>query len=105
MNINELFEKIQLESTIRVLNGEFILSENEIIWSYVLENNEGLDYFTDDDEESFSFERISSEEQLLEAYRDDYDEIQGFFDTIEQTNHWIFSEDEIIDNTISFKIY
>lgn len=105
MNIDKLYEAIQIDLIPRQLNGDFILYNNEIIWSYILETNEGLEFFNDDDEESFSFENISSEEQLLEAYHDDYEKLHDFFDAIEQTNHWMFTDDEIIDNTINFKIY
>ena len=105
MNINELFETIQNELVPKQLNGDFTLHENNIIWSHTLNNNEGLDFFDDDDEESFSFETISSEELLQEAYQEDYNKLQEFLDNIEEANHWSFSDDEIIDNTISFNIY
>ena len=105
MNINELFETFQDEFTSDELNGEFLLHGKVIIWSYNLtENSEEIAYL-DDDEESFSFEASSSEELLQEVYQEDLEKIQLFLDTIEQTDNWRFSDSDVIDDMIVFKIY
>jgi hypothetical protein len=107
MNINELFEIIQDEFASEDLNGEFLLHGNVIIWSYNLtEDNEELTFINEDDEEeTFSFEANSSEELLLEAYREDFNKLQEFLDNIDETDNWSFSDSEIVDDVIIFKIF
>lgn len=106
MNINELFETIQNEFHSEELNGEFLLHGNVIIWSYNLtENSEEINYLDEDDEESFDFEAVSSEELLQEAYQDDFNKLQEFLDGIEETDKWTFSDDEVVDDVIVFKIF
>jgi len=106
MNINELFETIQDEFLPEELNGEFLLHGNVIIWSYNLtEDSEELLYLDDDEEELFDFEATSSEELLREAYQEDLEKVQQFLDTIEETDNWTFSDQEILDDVIVFKIF
>jgi hypothetical protein len=108
MNINELFEQIQ-DNFIsnEILNGEFTLQGNCIIWTYNLEENseEIAPPSEDDEEQNFSFEALSSEELLQEAYQDDLMLLEGFLDEIEEINNWTFSDPEISENLISFKIF
>ena len=106
MNINELFEEIQDDFHPEELKGEFLLQENIIIWSYNLdENSEEIDYNGDEDDENFFyFEASSSEELLKEAYQEDLEKLQDFFDEKEQTDLWTVSDFEATDNIISFKI-
>lgn len=105
MNISELFETIQDELLSDELNGEFLLHGNVIIWSYnITENSEEAEYL-DDDEESFNFEVISSEELLQEAYQDDFNKLEEFLNDTEEIDNWTFSDSEIVDDVIVFKIY
>jgi len=105
MNINELSEVIQDEFLPEELNGEFLLHGNVIIWSYNLSDDSEDLLFLDDDEEMLSFEAMSSEELLQEAYQEDFDKLQQFFDGIEETDNWTFSDSEIVDEVIVFKIF
>ena len=105
MNINELYEKIQDELSEDELNGEFLLHENVIIWSYNL-SDDSEDVFIDDDydDETYNFNASSSEELLFEGYQEDFDKFQIFLDGIGEYHNWTISESEIVDNTILFKI-
>jgi len=106
MNINELFETIQNEFLPEELNGEFLLHGNVIIWSYNLtEDSEELLYLDEDEEDGFSFEATSSEELLQEAYQEDLEKVQQFLDGIEETDNWNFSDSEVLDDVIVFKIF
>jgi len=107
MNISKLFEEIQNEFVSEELNGEFLLHGNVIIWSYNLtENSEEIAFFNEDnEEEDFSFEATSSEELLREAYQEDFNKLQEFLDGIEEVDNWTFSDSEIIDEVITFKIF
>jgi len=106
MNINELFETIQNEFLSEELNGEFLLYKNVIIWSYNLtEDSEEIIFLNDDEEESLDFEAVSSEELLLKAYHEDLEILQQFLDSTEETDNWTFSDSEIVDGVIVFKIF
>lgn len=108
MNINELFEAIQDNFHPDELNGEFLLHENTIIWSFNLsDNSEDFNYLNDYDEEEkmINFEISSSEEILQENYQEDFDKLQDFLEIIEEANNWNYSDNEIIDDKIIFKIY
>ena len=106
MNINELFETIQDEFVPEELNGEFLLHGNVIIWSYNLtEYSEEIAYLDDDDEETFSFEASSSEELLQEAHQEDLEKLQLLIDGVEETDNWTFSDSEVVDDVIVFKIF
>jgi hypothetical protein len=87
MNISELFEQIQ-DNLLSdgLLSGEFTLQGNCIVWTYNLEeNSEEIDAPNEDDDEmNFSFEAISSEELLQEAYQDDLILLEQFLDSIEE---------------------
>jgi hypothetical protein len=102
LNISEVFEAILPEE----LNGEFILQGNCIIWTYNLdEDSEVIPAPSEDDEESnYNFESQSSEELLWEAYQEDLDLVKEFLDSIEEEN-WTFSDPDIGDSMISFKIF
>jgi len=105
MNINELLEVIQDEFLPEELNGEFLLHGNVIIWSYNLTDDSEDLLFLDDEEEMFNFEAMSSEELLREAYQEDFDKLQQFLDGIEETDNWTFSDSEVVDDVIVFKIF
>jgi len=106
MNINELFETIQNEFLPEELNGEFLLHGKTIIWSYNLtEDSEELLYLDEDEENGFNFEATSSEELLQEAQQEDLEKVQQFLDTVEETDNWTFSDYEVVDDVIVFKIF
>jgi len=106
MNINELFEEIQDNFIPEELNGEFMLHGNVIIWSYnIADDCEDMTYLNDDDEEMFSFETSSSEEVLQEKYIEDYNKLLELLDSIDEGDNWNFSDSEISDDVITFKIF
>jgi hypothetical protein len=108
MNVNELFEKIQDNFLPEELNGEFTLQGNCIIWTYDLDDNDSEEISTpneDEDELGFGFETASSEELLHEAYDDDLERLEGLLDELEENDNWSFSEPEIAESVISFKIF
>lgn len=105
MNINELFEEIQDEFVPEELNGEFLLQRNLIVWSYNLDDEaEEIDYNDDDEDNMFSFEALSGEELLLEAYQEDLEKFNDLLDRLEETQYWTLSETETVENIISFNI-
>jgi hypothetical protein len=107
MKINELFEEIQEKLIPEDLNGEFILQGNCIIWSYNLDNDsEEIEApVEDDDELNFSFDAVSPQELLQDAYIADSEKLETLLDELEETDNWTFSEPETIDNVISFKLF
>lgn len=108
MNISELYEAIQDEFFPDDINGEYLLHGNVIIWSYNLtEDSEEATFMNgdDDEEDIFSFEETSAEELLQEAYQEDYDKLEEFLDSIDETENWTISDGEIVDDVITFKIF
>jgi len=108
MNINELFEEIQDHFFPEDLNGEFTLHGNVIIWTFdIIKNSEEIitPSEDEDDEYYFEFESASSEELLQDAYIADSEKLKELLDEMEESNNWTFSEFEIIDNVISFRIF
>jgi len=113
MNINELFEYIQERFIPEDLSGEFQLHGNCIIWTFNLDNNveELPNYPRHDDEDNdeevlqFDFESLSSEEILQEAYDHNKEKIEEMLDLLDESDNWSFSESDINENVISFKIF
>lgn len=107
MNISELFENIQDNFLPEELNGEFTLQGNCIVWTYCLDDDcEDIETINEeDDDPTFSFEAQSMEELLQEAYDEDVEAINGLLDTLEESDNWSFSEPDIIENVISFRIF
>ena len=107
MDINELFEKIQEEFHPDELRGEFTLQGNLIIWSFNLSDDvDEFDYVEEDgDEYVFNYDSECSEELLVEAYHEDIEQVRLFLDEIEETDNWTFSDYEIVDEVILFKIF
>jgi hypothetical protein len=107
MNISELFEKIQNNFDEDELRGEIILQGNVIIWSYNLSDDE--DDFNcseeDSDEDIFNYENRCDEELLIEAHHEDLENIQLFLDELDELRNWSFSDYEIVDNVILFKLF
>lgn len=107
MNISELFEQIQDRFLPEELDGEFTLHGNCIIWTYNLDNDsEEIVAPNEEDEEfNYSFDAMSSEELLQEAYDKDLALLEGLLDELEEFDNWTFSTPDISENTISFKIF
>ncbi len=109
MNINELFGKLVERFGEDEIKGEFTLNGNCIIWEYNLDNNSEEIQMPisdgDDDEITFDFDAVSPEELLQEAYNEVLALLELFFDELEETDNWTFSDSDVVDNTISFKIF
>jgi|WetSurMetagenome_2_1015567.scaffolds.fasta_scaffold984821_2 hypothetical protein len=107
MNISDLFDELQERFFPEDLNGELVLHGNCIVWSHKVENDiedeDEVSEFEDDD--PLSFEVSSCEELLQDAYNEDLEKIETFLDELNQTNDWTFSDADITDNGISFKIF
>jgi len=108
MNINELFEELQ-NNILEELNGELILDGNCIVWSHDIDREEIIDDIElneDDDELEYGFIGIDSpEELLLQGYRDDLDVIERHIAKLDDYADWSFSDPEVTDTNISFKIF
>lgn len=111
MNIALLFEKIEERFADDDINGTYALDGNCIIWTYDLDSDcedVQIPYINEDgDEELFYFdaESVSNEELLQEAYEEDHELLEIFLDELEETENWSISDPDILDNTISFKIF
>lgn len=108
MNISELFEKLQDKFLPEEINGEFSLHGNCIIWEYNLDNDSeeiSISTMDEDEEQYFDFEASSPEEILLETHGDVLEQVEFYLDELEELDNWTISESEIVDNTISFKIF
>jgi hypothetical protein len=99
MNISDLFEEIQDRFSPEDLNGEISLQGNCLVWSYKVENDiEDEDEASDfEDDDPLSFEVVSCEELLQDAYNEDFEKIETFFDELNLTNNWAFSDADIVD--------
>ena len=107
MNISELFEEIQNKFSFEELSGELTLEGNCILWSYSVENDseQFVNDYSDEEEIEYSFEALSSDEILLETYNEELEKIETCLDELNELNDWSFSDYDIVDNTISFKIF
>jgi hypothetical protein len=110
MNINELLEKLQEETFVEELNGEVILMGNCmgncIVWSYDLNNDsEEIEVPVEGEEEDFGFDATSPQELLYGAYEEDLAAIEELIAGLEDYTDWTFSEPELGETTISFKIF
>jgi hypothetical protein len=106
MNINELFENIQDKIYPDDLKGDFTLHGNCIVWTYDLDkDSEEIEVPIEEDDDSFGFDALSPEELLQEAYQDDLFLFEGLLDELEETGNWSFSEPEIGEKVISFRIF
>jgi len=105
MNIDELFEKIEDKYLLENINGELTLHSNSIIWEYSLDDEEIETIEIESDELEFDFQSENTEELLLNAYNKDFELLQKILDELEEFDNWAFSDPEIIENSISFKIF
>ena len=105
MNICELYKELQ-DNILDDLNGELILQKKSIVWSYNLDNDgitEDLE-LTDDEEYDFT-SATSPEEMLQQGYDEDLEVIEAFIAQLDDYADWTFSDPEISDTIISFRIY
>lgn len=108
MEINQLFEKLQEDLITEESDGELTLQGNCIVWTYVLDDDcEEIDINECDDDEDIynNFESITIDEILEEISTTYIDSINLYLDEIGEIDNWTFSEPDIIDETISFKIF
>lgn len=107
MNISDLFDELQERFSPEDLSGELVLHGNCIIWSHKVDNDmEDEDEISDfDEDDPLCFGIVSCEELLLDAYNEDFEKIEAFLDELNQTNKWTFGDADIVENTISFKIF
>jgi len=106
MIINELFKKLEKNFQKNRLNGEITLQRDCIVWTYILDDgNELMDTAYNSNEIESEIESISFEELLQDAYNEDLDKIETFLDEIDESEKWVISDADVIENVISFKIF
>jgi hypothetical protein len=114
MSINDLFEQIQNRFNLDEIKGNFTIDGNCIIWScdsgcIETEETEKIVFINDDgDEETYygyTLDSMSIEEKLTDVYNEDIIKINDFFEMIEETDNWYFSEPDIYEDSITFKIF
>ena len=108
MNINQLFNKLQEDFITDESIGELTLQGNCIVWSYLLEGDceeVNLSECDDDDDIYNQFESITSDEILEDISTDYIESIKLFLDELNEVENWSFSDPDIIDDTITFKIF
>lgn len=108
MNISELFEKLQDKFLPEEIVGEFSLHGNCIVWEYNYDDcNEEVSIPIIDDEEEhyFDFETSTPEENMNETHTEIVEQVELYLDELDELDNWTISESEIVDNTISFKIF
>lgn len=107
MKINQLFKKIQEDFITEESDGELTLQGNCIVWTYVFDNDsEEIDMSDYDEEDLYNnFESTTVDEILDEVSTTYIETIELFLDELNELENWIFSEPEIIDETITFKIF
>jgi hypothetical protein len=107
MNICELFEELQ-DNIAGDLNGELILEGNCIIWSYDLDRDGATPdlEIADDDEQEYDFVNATSPEELLQqGYDEDLMIIEAYIAQLDDYADWSYSDPEIGESQISFKIF
>ena len=109
MDIEELYSKMKGDKFLRAtLEGSIELKGKSIIWAYEIYETvetEYCDCYDEEDDSLYCFERPCNEELLFETQRDDLEEIRDFINDLNLETELEFSEAEIIDKMISFKIY
>jgi hypothetical protein len=109
MNITELFAKIENHFESEEINGEYTLQGNCIVWECNLDNKpEEITLPSEDEDEDeiqYDFDSQSTEEYLQEKYNEDLGLLEIYLDSLDEYDNWNFSEPEVMDNIISFKIF
>jgi hypothetical protein len=102
MNISILFEELEKEE----LRGELMLEGNCIIWSYNLnDDSEEIDIAEVNDDDDYGYDITSPLELLQDAYNEDLGVIELSISEFDEQGDWTFSDPEIGETTISFKIF
>lgn len=104
MKIDELYSEILNKFSEYELQCEFTLLGNCIVCEYRL-NDDCEEIVIDDNEDSYSFDLESNEELLLNANNAIIEYVNELLDSYDEFNNWSFSEPEIIDDMITFKIF
>jgi len=96
-------------------NGELILLGNCIIWKYKNINNTYdnefdyllSDYINDEEEDIIDLGLTikTNDELLYEKYDEMKNLMELYISQIDNIEHWSFSNPDIIDNYITFKIF
>ena len=102
MNIKNLFEFLE-KNLLDEINGELILDGNQIIWTFDL-NKDSEEFDENNDCDEFSYNLQSNEEVLQEIYVEDLDCIVELISDFDDESTYTFSEPEIGECVISFKI-
>ena len=107
MNITQLFNKIQENFIDDESKGELVLQGNCIVWTYVYDEECNDSFECEDDEEGMyiHFESITIDEKLEEISTDYIENIKLYLDELNEIENWTFSEPDIVDDSISFKIF
>lgn len=108
MNINQLFKKLQEDFITDKSDGELQLQGNCIVWTYFLEDDyEEIETNESDDEEDMynQFESTTVDEILEEVSTNYIESIKLFLDELNEIENWTFSDPDIVDDTITFKIF
>lgn len=106
MEIEELFEMLLENFSDDELHGDFQIVNNKIIWSCELGGELNcVNNSSYDDDDVFSFESTTLEEELIVNYLDDLELINVYIDTIGEADNWEIEDYNINNNIISFEIH
>ncbi len=113
MYISELYQSLVENVDSDNLNGELELQGNCIVWTYNLEDNAGNEQSLpivendeyDDEYDNYYFESETDEEILQTKCDEDIEIIKLYLDDLDDSEDWSFSEPEIGENTIMFRIF
>lgn len=105
MNICELFEELK-DNVLDILNGDLVLQKKCIVWSYSLDNDGVTEDLELTDDEDYDFTSATSPEEMLQQiYDEDLESIQAHLAQLDDYAEWSFSEPEIGETIISFRIF
>lgn len=106
MNINELLVELQQNCNSFDFMGRFVLVDEHIVWSYDLDDlNDGeVNEIYDEDDDYGFFEAPTIEEQLHEAYINDYNILNIVIDKLDNSFKFNLTEPDVKNNSISFNI-
>lgn len=112
MNIYELYNHLEIDDFSERIKGELKLIGNYIIWSFTLtetaDETESHAYdYDEDDEDNYvsAFSYVSSEESLQDTCDADMEIIKQYINELDEFNDWTYSDPDVDDDTISFKIF
>lgn len=110
MSITNLYDALEDNLSFDDINGELMLTDETIIWVYSLDkhfndDDSTSDFQDDESDEQFNFSSESNEEILQNKHKEDFEKIELVLDELEEEVSWTFSDPEIVDDIISFKIF